>query len=443
MRAVGLCCVLVLAIGASLWAWGAEAPHERWVVLHCGALLAVPGEAPLTKASVVVKRGRIDAVLPGFVAPPKLPGARGIEIELVDLSKHFVLPGLIDAHTHITFEYSADLRLRRLQQSDAETALRAVLHAKRILEAGFTTIRNLGSSGDAAFALRDAIAEGIVPGPRMLVAGEAITPTGGHSDHTLGYREELFAVPGPVQGIADGPDACRRAVRAQVKRGADVIKLTATGGVLSLTAAGTEQQFFADELEAIVKTAHLLGRKVAAHAHGTRGINAALRAGVDSLEHGTFLDDESIQLFRETGAYLVPTILAGETVAERAKLPGYFPDEVAEKARQVGPAIRAAFARALEGGVRIAFGSDSGVSLHGENRREFGYMVAAGMKEMDAIVAATRSAAELLGLSDEVGTIASNKAADLIATAGNPLVDITELERVTFVMRGGVIYKNE
>jgi imidazolonepropionase-like amidohydrolase len=182
---------------------------------------------------------------------------------------------------------------------------------------------------------------------------------------------------------------------------------------------------------------------VAAHAHGTRGINAALRAGVDSLEHGTFLDDESIQLFRQTGAYLVPTILAGETVAERAKLSGYFPDEVAEKARQVGPAIRAAFARALEGGVRIAFGSDSGVSPHGENRREFGYMVAAGMKEMDAIVAATRSAAELLGLSDEVGTIEPNKAADLIATAGNPLVDITELERVVFVMRGGVIYKNE
>ena len=306
-----------------------------------------------------------------------------------------------------------------------------------------STVRDLGSSGDAAFALRDAIASEIVPGPRMLVAGETITPTGGHGDDTLGYREDLFAVPGIMQGVADGPDACRKAVRAQVKRGADVIKLTATGGVLSVTAAGTEQQFFEDELQAVVDTAHLLKRKVAAHAHGTRGINAALRAGVDSIEHGTFLDDESIKLFLQTGAYLVPTLLAGETVTERARITGYYPETVAEKARQVGPSLRAAFARAQKQGVKIAFGSDSSVSRHGENAREFKYMVEAGMSEMDAIVSATHNGAELLELSRLIGSIELDKAADVIATAGNPLVDIGELERVIFVMRGGVIYKNE
>ncbi len=441
MRLITVYAALALCLGGVAWAQNAEPPPERWTVLHCGALLAVPGEAPLRNTTVVVKHGRIDAVLSGLVEPATLPGVEGVEVDLIDLSDYFVLPGLIDAHTHMTAEYTADVRLRQLQQSDANVALQAVRYAQRTLEAGFTTVRSLGSSGDSAFALRDAIAQGIVPGPRMLVAGAAITPTGGHGDRTIGYREDLFALPGPMQGIADGPDACRRAVRAQVKRGADLIKLTATGGVLSATAAGTEQQLFDDELEATVKTAHLLGRKVAAHAHGTRGINAALRAGVDSIEHGTFLDDDSIALFKQTGAYLVPTILAGETVAERAKLTGYFPPEVVEKALSVGPAIRLAFARAHAGGVRIAFGTDSGVSRHGENAREFGYMVAAGMSEMDAIVAATRSAAQLLGLAEEIGSVEPNKVADLIATSGNPLVDIGALERVVFVMREGVIYK--
>ena len=244
-----------------------------------------------------------------------------------------------------------------------------------------------------------------------------------------------------MQGIADGPAACRKAVRAQVKRGADVIKLTATGGVLSATAAGTEQQFFDDELYAIVETAHLLRRKVAAHAHGTNGINAALRAGVDSIEHGTFLDDESISLFRKTGAFLVPTILAGKTVTEKARIDGYYPAPVAEKARRVGPVIQDAFARAHRGGVRIAFGTDSGVSAHGDNARELLLMVEAGMSPADAIVSATINAAELLGLSDTIGTVEPGKAADLIATTGDPLVEISQLQRVVFVMRAGKVYK--
>ena len=417
------------------------APATRWTVVHCGSLLAVPGQPVQQTMTVVVRDGVIDNVLPGFTDPANLPELANARVSVVDLGDRLVLPGLIDCHTHLTGEYTADIRLRRVEETDADSAIRGVVYARRTLEAGFTTVRNVGSSGDAAFALRDAIRAGLVAGPRILVAGESISPTGGHSDSTLGYREDLFAMPESMQGIADGTAACRRAVRAQVKRGADVIKLTATGGVLSATAAGTEQQFFADELEAIVETAHLLGRKVAAHAHGTRGINAALRAGVDSIEHGTFLDDESISLFKKTGAALVPTILAGKTVAERARIEGYFPPPVAQKARRVGPEIQDAFARAYRGGVTIAFGTDSGVSHHGENAREFAYMVEAGMSEADAIISATINAARLLGLDDSVGTIEVGKAADLIATAGNPLLDISELERVVFVMRAGKVYK--
>jgi imidazolonepropionase-like amidohydrolase len=411
--------------------------------LRCGVLLAVPGEDPLSNVTVIVKGGRIAEVVSGPVDPETFAGSENVEITRVDLSERFVMPGLIDTHTHITRESHPDSQLRALQLSDADVALEAVPFARRTLEAGFTTIRNLGSGGDAAFALRDAIARGIVVGPRILVAGEVISPTGGHGDRTLGYREDLFSVLGPMRGVADGPDACRAAVRAQVKRGADVIKVAVTGGVLSRGAGGTEQQLFQDEIEAVVETAHLLGRKVAAHAHGTKGINAALRAGADSIEHGTFLDDDSTRLFRETGAYLVPTLFGAETVAEGAKIPGRFPPEIAEKALKVGPLMKEGFQRALDGRVRIAFGTDAGVSPHGQNAREFGYMVAAGMSEEDAIISATRAAADLLGLADEIGTIETGKVADLVATAGNPLVDIGELDRVVFVMRGGVIYRND
>lgn len=406
------------------------------VVIHCGKLIARPGEGAVSPATIVVENGRIARVESGM-----LPAQSGAT--LVDLSDATVLPGLIDCHTHITGELSPDGRLRAVEETDADAALRGALYARRTLEAGFTTIRNVGSMGDSAFALRDAIHAGRVPGPRILAAGRSITPSGGHGDRTHGYREDLFAMPGAYEGVADGPFECRKAVRTQVKRGADVIKLTATGGVLSATDAGTGQQFFEDELEAIVETAHALGRKVAAHAHGADGIKAALRAGVDSIEHGSFLDDEAISLFKQSGAYLVPTIFAGETVEQIAKNnPDAFVPAVRRKALEVGPVMKESVRRAHAAGVRIAFGTDCGVGPHGRNAREFELMVEAGMTPAEAIRSATITASELLGLEDEIGTIEVGKAADVIAVLGQPLDDVAVLHNVVFVMREGRIHKS-
>lgn len=419
-----------------------EAP-AKVALVHCGMLLAVPGKPPVANSTVIIKDGKILEVRAGFVTSEEAAKAASVDprsIERIDLRDRFVLPGLIDCHTHVTFEFTADERLRRVQESDADLAIRAVSAARRELEAGFTTIRDLGSAGEAGFAIRDGINRGEVPGPRILQAGHAITPTGGHADRTLGYRAGLWDVPGALEGSADGSDECRKAVRAQVKRGADVIKLTATGGVLSNTGAGLEQQMFEDELRSIVETAHMLKRKVAAHAHGGNGIKAAVRAGVDSIEHGTYLDDEAIALMKERGTYLVATIIAGKTVGQRAEQVGYYPRAVAEKARIVGPVIQGAFAKAYKAGVKIAFGTDAGVFPHGENAREFEYMVEAGMPAAEAIRAATVNAADLCGLSAEIGTIEPGKAADLIATAKSPIDDITELGRVLFVMRGGTVH---
>ena len=418
---------------ASPWIGAPPAAQDTETWLRCGTALVVPGEAPRPEVTLVVREGRIAAIREGY--PPLAPGARA-----VDLREAFVLPGLIDCHTHLTHELSRTSRLERVEESDADRAIRAVVYARRTLEAGFTTVRNVGSSGDAIFALRDAIEKGWIPGPRILAAGESLSPTGGHSDETLGYREDLFELPGPALGICDGVAECRKGVRLQVKRGADVIKLVATGGVLSATNAGTEQQFFGDELTAIITTAHSLGRKVAAHAHGTRGILAALHAGVDSIEHGTYLDDEAIALFKETGAYLVPTLLAGQTVVDLAQDEGYFPAVIREKALRVGPVLAASLGRAYRAGVRIAFGTDSGVSRHGENWREFPLLVAAGVSPADALVFATRNAADLLGL-DDVGTLEVGMRADIIALPASPLEEISALGRVSFVMQAGRIVK--
>ena len=425
--------IAVLLIALPLFALAqpkALAPLEGEVhILHCGSLLEVPGETPRQNVSLWIQDGRVARITDGF--------AESEGAQTHDLRERFVMPGLIDCHTHITGQMSKERRLQRVTESDADAALAGALYARRTIEAGFTVIRNVGSSGDACFALRDAIARGDHVGPRILAAGQSISPSGGHSDETNGYREDLFAMPSAMAGIADGPDECRKAVRLQVKRGADVIKFTATGGVLSVTDAGTSQQFFQDEVEAIIDTAHSLGRKVAAHAHGADGIHAALRAGVDSIEHGSYLDDESIELFRSSGAYLVPTLLAGATVVDLASDVNYFAPPVRAKALAVGPMLQASLKRAYEAGVKIAFGTDSGVSVHGTNAREFDLMVAAGMPPMACLVAATVSAADLCGLSETHGTLQVGKQADVVALGANPLEGIQAMHDVRFVMKAG------
>lgn len=444
-------CAFLIALLAVLafhapTAQGQPAPNppgpDRYLIVRCGQLLAVPGVDPLANATLVIKNRRVDRVLPGLQGPDlSKEKTQGAEVEELDLRDQFVLPGLIDCHVHLSMEFDSRIMVRAVTEGDAAAAIRSTLFARRTLEAGFTTVRDVGSGGGVAFALRDAINAGEVPGPRILASGEPISVTGGHGDQTSGFRPDLFGVPGPKEGIADGPDECRKAVRFQIKLGADVIKLTSTGGVLSISSAGLAQHFFADELEAITQTAHSMGRRVAAHAHGTDGINAALRAGVDSIEHGTYLDDESVRLFKEKGAYLVPTLLAGQTVAANAEIPGYYMPMVAQKAKLVGPRIMEAFRLAREGGVKIAFGTDSGVSPHGQNAREFGLMVKAGMSPSEAVVSATVTAAELCGINSLVGTLEAGKAADFVSVRRNPLEDVTELERIQWVVRDGQVYK--
>ena len=399
-------------------------------VIHAGRLLAEPGQPPRSQQSIRVADGKIVAVSDGFVGPP--PGAT-----LIDLKDRFVLPGLIDCHVHLTMQLGPGMRLGLVEDSDPKTGLDGAHRARLTLEAGFTTVRDLGArKPEVIYALRDAVAEGKVPGPRILCVGAILSPTGGHGQ-TYGFRQDVCSCVQSTVGVCDGVDACRRAVRLQVAQGADAIKFAATGGVLSNIRAGVDQQFTTDELSTIIETAHQLGRRVSAHAHGLAGINAALRAGVDSIEHGSFLDDESIQLFLDHGAFHTPTLIAGATVLGMAQGGVVLTPAQREKALVIGEQIKAALARSYKAGVKIAFGTDMGVGPHGQNAREFALMVEAGMSATDAIKAATVTASELLDLSDTVGTIAPGKSADIIAVAGDPLTDVTELERVKFVMAAG------
>ncbi|HED53594.1 MAG TPA: amidohydrolase family protein [Phycisphaerales bacterium] len=427
--------VLMLASVASI----ATAQHTT-IVLHCGQLLDQPGHAPRGKSSIIITDGVIEQVLNGYVMIDPAPGAD--PIPHIDLTDTFVLPGLIDCHTHLTFQLPPmQDRLRRtLTEGITHATIDGVVNAKKTLMAGFTTVRNVGSGGESIYALRDRIANGTIPGPRILAAGQTISVTGGHGDRTNGIRPGLSPATGPDVGIANGPAEMRHAVRERIRRGSDLIKITSTGGVLSNTAAGVGQQMFDDEIEAVVQTAHMMGRKVACHAHGTDGINAALRGGVDSIEHGTYLDDESIELFLKTGAYLVPTIHAGKFVAEKAEDPAWFNPAIRAKAEAVGPQIQGSFARAYKAGVKIAFGTDVGVGAHGTNALEFVYMTEAGMPAAEAIAAATVNAADLCGIADQVGTIEPGKLADIIAVDGNPLDDVSTLQHVRFVMKEGKIY---
>lgn len=411
-------------------------------IVHAGKLLVVPGRPVATEQSVVIKDGRVAAVMPGYVDAAAAGAGENDVVRIYDLKSMFVLPGLIDGHVHITSENNPQGRLQTVEMSDPDRAIAAAGFAKKTLMAGFTTVRDLGArGGDAVFALRDGVSRGDVVGPRVYSSGSSISVTGGHGDGTQGYRDDVAEVL-RSSAVCDGPAECRHAVREQVRRGADHIKLTATGGVLSNTAAGLEQQFFDDELKAIMETAHLMGRKVTAHAHGAEGIKAALRAGVDSIEHGSYLDDEGIRLLKKTGAYLVPTILAAETVGKWADDPEshLLPPQRA-KAKEVAPVVMNTVRKAHRAGVKIAFGTDTGVSKHGENAREFELLIEAGLTPMEAIRTATVNIADNMGLSAVIGSLEPGKYGDLVAVDGDPLTDIAALKEVDFVMKEGVVYK--
>lgn len=431
----------VLALAASVIALASAAKADDVTIAHAGRLLADPAAEPRGESTVVIVDGIVERVAAGYLEADAV-ASPGDDVQILDLKDYFVLPGLIDSHVHITFENNPRGRLQTVELSGPDRALLGAHYARLTLEAGFTTVRDVGAgSEEAVFALRDAVARGYVPGPRILASGQTVTPTGGHGDGTQGYRPEVARVLAS-SAVCDGPADCRRAVRERVKNGADHIKITATGGVLSNTAAGTEQQFFEDELKAIVDAAKLMGREVTAHAHGAAGVKAALRAGVASIEHGTYLDDEAIRLFKRNGAYLVPTVLAGVTVAEWAADPNTFltPPQQA-KAAAVGPRMIDMLKKAHEGGVKIAFGTDSGVSKHGENAHEFGYMVEAGMTPAEAIRAATLGAADHLNMAGKLGVLAEGAHGDLIAVDGDPLADVSELLDVDWVVKGGAVAK--
>ncbi|HEV7660818.1 MAG TPA: amidohydrolase family protein [Allosphingosinicella sp.] len=415
---------------------GAAGPQV--IVIHAGALLDRPGRPPRRNATIIVRGERIEAVQDGFAPVPA--GGR-----LIDLSDRFVLPGLIDSHVHLgTDRAGVEGQLADVTDSLPLRGFEAAWNARKTLDAGFTTVRNLGSDGGITLALRDAIARGWAIGPRIIDAGTAISTTSGHMDSTLGMREEFHEMLRQSGSTCDGADDCRRAVRRQVALGADVIKIATTGGVNSRIGLGLGAQMFEDEARAIVETAHLYGKRVAVHAHGADGINLALRVGADSIEHGTLLDDESIRLFLRSRAYYVPTLSTVNGYMERLRAnPNAYTGEVRAKIEWrigiTGQALR----RAYPAGVRIAFGTDAGVSLHGRNADEFLLMVQHGMPAMAAIVAATVNAADLLGLSAEVGTIEPGKIADIVAVRGDPLADVGVLRQMSFVMARGRVHRLE
>ncbi len=408
--------------------------HGARVLLHAGHLLDVSAGEFVAERTVVVEDGRIAAVEPGY-----RPGDPGEQV--VDLSSAYVLPGLLDMHVHLDGELSPNRFVERFQLEPADRALRAVQYAERTLMAGFTTVRDLGTTDGIALSLRRAINEGRIKGPRIYAAGKSIATTGGHADPTNGVKSSLRGDPGPTEGVINSVEDARKAVRARYKEGADLIKITATGGVLSEAKSGDNPQFTVAEVEAIVAAARDYGYKVAAHAHGAEGMKRAVLGGVDSIEHGTYMTDEIMKLMKARGTWYVPTIIAGVYTAEKAKEPGYFSELVRPKAATIGAHIQATFGRAYKAGVKIAFGTDTGVSPHGDNWKEFVYMVEAGMPAMAALESATRGGAELLGMWDELGSIEVGKKADVIAVAADPVADIAAMGNVTFVMKEGVVYR--
>jgi imidazolonepropionase-like amidohydrolase len=403
-------------------------------LIHAGRLIDAASSGAQRDVTIVVDGPDIKAVERGF-------RAAGPGDTVVDLRDSTVMPGLCDMHVHITSESNPRSQLQGFTQNEADLALAGAGFAKKTLDAGFTCVRDLGSTEAVAIAVRNAVDRGVIPGPRIWAAGRLIGTTGGHADPTNGWANRLGGNPGPKDGVVNGPLAAAQAVRERYKEGADLIKITATGGVLSIAKNGMNPQFTEDEIRAITTIAKDYGFKVAAHAHGAEGIKRSVRAGVDSIEHGTFMDEEGMKLMKERGTFLVATISAGKFVAAKAKEPGFLPPIVVPKAEAVGPQMQTTFGKAWKYGVPIMFGTDTGVSAHGDNAQEFVWMVEAGMPAMDAIRSATIVPAKFMGVDDRYGTVQAGKVADLVAVPGDPLADITAMTRVNFVMKGGTVYK--
>lgn len=407
--------------------------HAQKTLIWCGTLIDGVSDQPVKNKTLVIEKNKILAIENGYTKG-------GANDQLIDLRTKTVTPGWIDMHVHLEHETNPNRYMETFTYNPADYAFQSVKFAAITLMAGFTTVRDLGGTG-VNISLRNAINKGWVKGPRVYTSGRSIATTGGHADPTNGYRRDLMGNPGPDMGVANGPDECRQAVRQRYKEGSDLIKITATGGVLSVAKSASNPQFTEEEIRAIVETARDYGFRVAVHAHGAEGMKRAIRAGVNSIEHGTYMDDEAIALFKQYGTWYVPTLTAGAAVADSAKKPGYYPELVTPKALEIGPKIKATLSRAYKAGVKIAFGTDAGVYQHGQNWLEFVYMIEAGMPAMETIKAATIHAADLLGEKDRLGSIEAGKLADIVAVDGDPLQDSQAFGRVVFVMKDGVVYK--
>ncbi len=403
--------------------------------LHCGKLIDTESGKVLTEQTIIVSGNKIVSVEKGYKTPSNNEDA------VIDLKSKTVMPGLIDMHVHIESETNPKSYLEGYTLNDADVAFNSVQYAEVTLMNGFTTVRDLGGSG-VNVSLRNAINAGKVKGPRIFTAEKALATTGGHADPTNGSSRELMGNPGPKEGVVNGVDDAKKAVRQRYKNGADLIKITATGGVLSVAKSGQNPQFTVEEIKAICETAKDYGFHVAAHAHGDEGMQRAILGGVKTIEHGTLMSDETMELMKKHDVYLVPTITAGKFVSDKAKIKGYYPEVVVPKALDIGPKIQDMFGRAYKAGVGIAFGTDAAVFYHGENGKEFGYMVEAGMPAIETIQSATVTNAMILKMEDKLGQIKDGFIADIIAVNDDPTKNISTMENVVFVMKEGVIYKN-
>ncbi|MBT8184213.1 MAG: amidohydrolase family protein, partial [Eudoraea sp.] len=400
--------------------------------LHCGSIIDTHSGKILKEKTIVVSANKIDRIENGFIN-----GAS--EDKVIDLKSKTVLPGFIDMHVHIESESSPTRYLDKFTKNPADVAFQSTVYAERTLMAGFTTVRDLGGSG-VNIALRNAINNGLVKGPRIFTAGKSLATTGGHADPTNGMREDLRGDPGPKEGVVNSPEDGKKAVRQRYKDGADVIKITATGGVMSVAKNGRNPQFTVEEIEAITATAKDYGMLTAAHAHGDEGMQRAILGGIKTIEHGTFMSEETMEMMKQYNTFLVPTISAGKQAAKMAEIPGFLPPVVAQKAKEIGPISQVTFGKAYKMGVPIAFGTDAGVSPHGENAKEFGFMLEAGMPVKESLKCATVTNAELLGMKESLGQLKAGFIADIIAVDKDPMKDVSTLENVIFVMKEGVVY---